>query len=172
MKRKSVLLAVILAAAFAASCVGGSESERRAKDTAQRADTSRSAEARPAPAQSQPDSHGHSATKGRVPAFQTAAEELKSLPQTLPPEKFVGKQRLGYQAVKEIPQTIAQLPCFCHCDEGFGHKSLHSCFEDDHASHCAVCIDEALMAYQLEKEQKLTPAQIRERIVARYSSGQ
>lgn len=107
-----------------------------------------------------------------MPAFQTAAEELKNLPPTLPPEKFTGEQRLGYQAVKKIPQTIAQLPCFCHCDEGFGHKSLHSCFVDDHASHCAVCIDEALMAYQMQREQGLAPAQIRERIVARYSSGQ
>lgn len=44
-----------------------------------------------------------------VPAFQTAAEEFKNLPPTLPPEKFAGRQRLGYQAVKEIPRTTAQL---------------------------------------------------------------
>lgn len=158
-----------MVAVFAASCTGGSESERRSKEAAQRADSAQPA-ARPAPAR--PDPYGHGAAGGRVPAFQTAAEELKNLPPTLLPEKFAGKQRLGYQAVKEIPQTIAQLPCFCHCDEGFGHKSLHSCFVDDHASHCAVCIDEALMAYQMQKEQGLTAPQIRERIVARYSSGQ
>ena len=68
-----------------------------------------------------------------------------------------------------IPQTIAQMPCYCHCDRGMGHKSLYSCFEDDHAAHCAVCVNEALLALKLEKEQKLTPAQIRETIVAQYS---
>ena len=171
MKRTSALLGLILAAAFAASCSGASESERRSKGASQRAETSQQP-ARPAPAQSRPDPHAHGDTGGRVPAFQTAAEELKNLPPTLTPEKFAGRQRLGYQAVREIPQTIAQLPCFCHCDEGFGHKSLHSCFVDDHASHCAVCIDEALMAYQMQKEQGLTAPQISERIVARYSSGQ
>ena len=72
-------------------------------------------------------------------------------------------------AVRQIPMTIAQLPCYCHCDEGFGHKSLYSCFEDEHAAHCAVCVNEALLALTLEK-QKLSPAEIRERIVAQYSA--
>ncbi len=92
------------------------------------------------------------------------------MPPTLPPQQFTGKQRLGYEAVRAIPETIAQLPCYCHCDEGFGHKSLHSCFVDDHAAHCAVCIDEALMAYKMEKEEKLKPEQIRERIIAYYGA--
>ena len=72
--------------------------------------------------------------------------------------------------MKEIPRTIAQLPCYCHCDKGFGHKSLYTCFEDDHAAHCAVCVDEALLAYRLEKDEKLKPEQIRERIIAHYSA--
>jgi hypothetical protein len=49
-----------------------------------------------------------------------------------------------------------------------GHKSLYSCYEDDHASHCATCINEALLALKLEKEQKLSPAQIRDRIVQEF----
>ncbi len=76
--------------------------------------------------------------------------------------------RDAYRAVREIPQTIAQMPCYCHCDRGMGHKSLYSCFEDDHASHCAVCVNEALLTLKLEKEQKLTPAQIRDRIVEQF----
>ena len=52
---------------------------------------------------------------------------------------------------REAPQLIAQLPCYCYCDRGFGHKSLHSCFVDDHAAQCAVCVDEALLAYNLQK---------------------
>lgn len=91
-----------------------------------------------------------------------------ALPPTLAPDKFPGKTRQAYQSAKEIPQTLAQLPCYCHCDRGMGHKSLHSCFEDDHAAHCDVCVNEALMAYQLQKR-GLTPAQIREQIIAKYS---
>ena len=120
------------------------------------------------------DSHdGHShGEPGRVPAFQKTVAELNSLPATLAPQRFAGKTRLAYQAVAQIPKTIAQLPCYCHCDEGFGHKSLHSCFVDDHASHCAVCVDEALLAYKLQTEGGLKPEQIRERIVAQYGAAQ
>ena len=118
--------------------------------------------------------HNHSpdaSTSGAqtVPAFFKVPPSKSSLAATLEPEKFTGPTREAYRAVREIPVTIAQLPCYCHCDKGFGHKSLYSCFEDDHAAHCATCVNEALLALKLEKEQKLTPAQIRETIVAQYS---
>jgi hypothetical protein len=116
--------------------------------------------------QSQADSH-HG--EQRVPAFYESAPS--TLPSVLPSEKFIGKTRAAYMAVSEIPETIAQLPCYCHCDEAHGHKSLHSCFETTHAASCAVCVDEALLAYRLQKQEKLTPAQIRERIVRQYSAG-
>jgi hypothetical protein len=116
------------------------------------------------------DTHGDHASGPRVPAFQTDLASLKNLGATLAPEKFVGKTKAAYKAVREIPRTIAQLPCYCECDRGFGHTSLYSCYEDDHASHCAVCVDEALLAYRLEKEEKLKPEQIRERIIAQYST--
>jgi|GEM_PF-449024 len=116
------------------------------------------------------DSHeGHShGAPGRVPRFAATAADLKNLPPVLPASQFTGLTRMAYAAVKEIPQTIAQLPCYCHCDEGFGHKSLQTCFVDDHAAHCAVCVEEALLAYKLQKEERLSPAQIRERIIAQY----
>jgi hypothetical protein len=117
-----------------------------------------------------PDAHeGHShGEPGRVPSYAKTSADLKNLPPVLPASQFTGMTRMAYAAVKEIPQTIAQLPCYCHCDEGFGHKSLQTCFTDDHASHCAVCVEEALLAYKLQKEERLTPAQIRERIIAQY----
>ena len=102
----------------------------------------------------------------RVPAFEVAPTRA-SLAPTLDPENFTGLTRDAYRAVRQIPVTIAQLPCYCHCDEGFGHKSLYSCFEDTHAAHCDVCVREALLALALEK-QKLTPVEIRERIVVQY----
>jgi hypothetical protein len=109
-------------------------------------------------------------TKPTVPAYQTA-QDAKHLGPTLDPAQFFGKAREAYQVAKRIPQTLAQLPCYCHCDKSFGHKSLHTCFEDDHASHCAVCVDEALLAYQLQQEERLSPEQVREKIVEKYSEG-
>jgi hypothetical protein len=103
-----------------------------------------------------------------VPAYYETAPSRASLGATLPPEKFTGLTREAYRAVREIPVTIAQLPCYCHCDRGMGHKSLYSCFEDDHAAHCAVCVNEALVALKLEKQEKLNAPQIRERIVAQF----
>ncbi len=120
-----------------------------------------------------PAAHNHAtetpATQAKdIPAYLEVAPSRASLRPTLPPEQFFGPAREAYRAVRQIPVTIAQLPCYCHCDRGFGHKSLYSCFEDDHASHCAVCVNEALLALRLEKEEKLTPAQIRDQIVAQY----
>ncbi|MFN2512921.1 MAG: CYCXC family (seleno)protein [Pyrinomonadaceae bacterium] len=111
----------------------------------------------------------HAASPSRVPAFQSASE-AKTLKATLSPTQFVGKTRDAYKAAQQIPEILAQLPCYCHCDEGFGHKSLHSCFEDDHAAHCAVCVDEALLAYQLKNQQKLGPEEIRQIIIGKYSA--
>lgn len=107
-------------------------------------------------------------TPSRVPAYVTDGKALAALGPTLPPEQFFGKAREAYQIVREIPQTIAQLPCYCYCDEGFGHKSLYTCYESDHSAHCATCVQEALLAYRLQKEQGLSPAQIRERIIQEF----
>lgn len=103
-----------------------------------------------------------------MPAFFEKAPSRSSLGPTLEPEKFTGVVRDAYRVAREIPQTLAQLPCYCHCDRGMGHKSLHSCYEDEHAASCATCINEALLARKLEKEQKLTPAQIRDKIVEQF----
>jgi hypothetical protein len=114
-----------------------------------------------------PQQHSYSADA--VPAHYETTPSAGSLAPTLPPENFKRLIRDAYKAVGEMPQTIAQLPCYCHCDEGFGHKSLQSCFVDDHAAHCDICVKEALAAYKLQK-QGLTAPQIRERIIAEYSS--
>jgi hypothetical protein len=124
----------------------------------------------PAAKQNAMAQHNHSPAQSaikHVPAYQMAPVRA-SLGPTLDPEKFTGMTRDAYRAAKQIPMTLAQLPCYCHCDEGFGHKSLYSCYEDDHAAHCAVCINEALLALSLDR-QKLSPAEIRQRIIQQYS---
>lgn len=115
--------------------------------------------------------HSHTAM-AKVPAYYKAAPQVNTLPPTLSPDLFTGNKRLAYQAAKEIPQTLAQLPCYCHCDKGHGHKSLHSCFESEHGENCGICMGEALMAYQLEKRTKLSAAEIREQIIAAYGTAE
>ncbi len=114
------------------------------------------------------DVHSPQASAKRVPAFNETPPS--ALPPTLAPDKFTGKTFAAYKAVREIPNTIAQLPCYCYCDEAHGHKSLHSCYENEHASGCAVCVDEVLMAYQLEKQKGLKPSEIRKLIIEKYAA--
>ena len=156
-----VLLAIIAVLTLAAAAT---VAWQRSRDTLPAPTT-----AAPAPRTQSPSAHaGHNHDNARVPAFQNTVAP-GSLPATLAPERFVGQVRLAYQAVREIPETIAQLPCYCYCDEGFGHKSLHTCFVDDHAAGCAVCVEEALLAYRLQTQEGLSPEQIRERIITQYS---
>jgi hypothetical protein len=156
--RKKIVIAVLLLAAAGAAVL----TLRPGQTT-----PTRIVNSQPVPAPSHAPSHA-TAGAARVPAHYETTPAAGSLAPTLPPEKFKGLTRDAYSAVAEMPQTIAQLPCYCHCDEGFGHKSLQSCFVDEHAAHCAVCVEEALAAYKLRK-QGLTAPQIRERIVAQYS---
>ncbi len=54
------------------------------------------------------------------------------LTKTLDPNLIKGEDRKGYQIAKEIPEILAQLPCFCGC-EAMGHDNLLDCFVDEHA---------------------------------------
>ena len=106
----------------------------------------------------------------RVPAYQSSAQSLATLAPTMRPEVFEGNVRRAYQVALEIPQTLAQLPCYCHCDRSQGHKSLHSCFIDEHGANCGICMNEAFVAYRLEKQQRLNVQQIREQIIKDFGS--
>lgn len=112
---------------------------------------------------------GDYAATGRIPAYYETVPDISSLPPTLPPEIFTGNKKLAYQAAKEIPEVLAQLPCYCHCDRGHGHKSLHSCFESEHGENCGICIGEALTAHSLQKR-GATVTEIRKQIIAAYGS--
>jgi hypothetical protein len=86
----------------------------------------------------------------------------------LSPALFVGKTETAYRVAEEISDVIDQLYCYCECDKHSGHRSLLSCFTDNHAANCAVCQDEALDAAKMKK-QGHTMAEIRSRIDAKYS---
>ena len=55
------------------------------------------------------------------------------LPRTLDPRLFRGKAKRAYQIAKEIPEVLAQIPCFCEC-EPYGHENLLDCFIDRHGA--------------------------------------
>jgi hypothetical protein len=87
---------------------------------------------------------------------------------TLSPAYFTGKAAKAYMAAREIPEVLDSLYCYCDCEKNFGHKSLLSCYVDQHAKYCSVCIDEALMAYEMHKEGKST-LEIRRQVDKRFS---
>lgn len=65
---------------------------------------------------------------------------------TLDPERFTGQTKLAYAAAREVPGLLAQLPCYCGCMSGFGHKNNLDCFHDEHGVECSMCQTIALDA--------------------------
>lgn len=55
----------------------------------------------------------------------------------------------AYRAAGQIPDILDKLYCYCECELHGGHKSLKSCFTDDHGANCDICIEEALLAKEL-----------------------
>jgi len=108
----------------------------------------------------------------RVPAFNPAppAKGVKLAP-ILTKGQLWGNndqnlfQSHSYELAAKIPNVIYQLPCYCYCDRGMGHKSLHSCFEGTHGAQCSTCMKELYYAYQMTQQHK-TAAQIRKGIIA------
>ena len=163
MKKNWLLIGGVVVLLLAAVLIVNSARDNQSPSTEARSAATQSQSAQPT------HNHAPSASAHSIPAHFEVPPSRESLGPTLDPEKFTGLPRDAYRAAREIPVTLAQIPCYCHCDQEFGHKSLYSCFQDEHASHCDVCVREALLALKLEKEQKMTPAQIREMIIAQYS---
>jgi hypothetical protein len=58
----------------------------------------------------------------------------------------------AYEIARKYPATLDRLHCFCECQESpkFKHKTLLTCFTDEHAAGCGICIKEALLAAELK----------------------
>jgi uncharacterized membrane-anchored protein YhcB (DUF1043 family) len=162
MKKVLILFVVLLGIAIAAATM-----RQTPQDTVNK--SQRTLDGQQQRMQEQQRQQASTSATPRVPAHFKDAKSAQPLAPTLDPQQFFGQARAAYQVAREIPETLAQLPCYCYCDEGHGHKSLHTCFEDDHSSMCAVCVSEALTAYKLQKEDGLTPAEVRERIIEQFS---
>ena len=73
-------------------------------------------------------------------------------------------QTHAYELAAKIPKVIYQQPCYCHCDRGMGHNSLHSCFSGTHGAQCGTCMQELYYTYQMNKQGK-TAREIRAGII-------
>jgi hypothetical protein len=89
---------------------------------------------------------------------------------TLNPELFQGETHQAYLVAQQHPELLAQLDCYCGCEQHEGHKNLLDCFRTNHAATCATCTGEAVTAGQLYENG--TPVeQIREMLRQRYAHG-
>ncbi len=64
---------------------------------------------------------------------EKSVDPKTGLPKTLDPNLFMGNAKAAYRVAKEIPNVLAQMPCFCEC-ERYGHKNLLDCFVDNHGA--------------------------------------
>jgi hypothetical protein len=106
-----------------------------------------------------------------VPHFNAAPPvDAKKLPAILTKDQLWGGnaqfayQTHAYELAAKIPKVIYQQPCYCYCDRGMGHTSLHSCFSGTHGAECGTCLKELYYTYTMFKQGK-TARQIRAGII-------
>ena len=75
----------------------------------------------------------------------------------------------AYAAARSAPQVLDGVFCYCRCAKNFGHRSLLTCFESDHGSHCDICMGEAMLATELAAQGN-SLVQIRRAIDQRFGS--
>lgn len=86
---------------------------------------------------------------------------------TQDPELYRGDIRQAYIVARDHPELLAQLDCYCGCEQNEGHKNLLDCFRTNHGASCDICMGEAVTAGQMLAQG--TPVdQIREALRARY----
>jgi hypothetical protein len=85
------------------------------------------------------------------------------------PLRYAGYPRIAevYEMAAQIPQVLDGLYCHCDCSLHSDHRSLLTCFQDDHGAACDVCLTEAALAYRMIGEGK-SLKQIRKAVDALY----
>jgi hypothetical protein len=105
-----------------------------------------------------------------VPHFNAAPAKGDKLEPILDKDQLWGEnaqfpyQRHAYELAAKIPKVIHQQPCYCYCDRGMGHTSLHSCFSGTHGAQCGTCLKELYYSYTMHTRGK-TARQIRAGII-------
>ena len=106
-----------------------------------------------------------------VPHFNSAPPAKgEDLPPILTKDQLWGGnaqypyQTHAYELAAKIPKVIYQQPCYCYCDRGMGHTSLHSCFSGTHGAVCSTCLKELYYTYSMNKQGK-SSREIRDGII-------
>jgi hypothetical protein len=89
---------------------------------------------------------------------------------TLSPDLFQGETQQAYLVAQQHPELLAQLHCYCGCEQHEGHKNLLDCFRDNHGAGCATCVGEAVTAGQLA-DSGMPVDQIYKSLRERYGHG-
>ncbi len=72
--------------------------------------------------------------RGEVPPYHESAAAARPFPRLVPAAYFRNPiVARAYEVAAEIPEVIAQQPCYCKCDK-FGHRSLLDCYASDHGA--------------------------------------
>jgi hypothetical protein len=87
---------------------------------------------------------------------------------TMEPAAFDGDAKQAYIVARQHPELLAQLDCYCGCEQHEGHKSLLDCFRTRHGAGCDTCIGEAVTAGKLA-EGDMPVEQIRQALHDRYA---
>ncbi|MBF0169826.1 MAG: hypothetical protein HQK87_01845 [Nitrospinae bacterium] len=76
----------------------------------------------------------------------------------------------AYAAARAIPETLDRIYCYCHCalNPRFKHKSLLTCYVDDHGAGCGICMRQALAAQEMKK-QGIAPEEMARRFAEQYA---
>src|SRR5579863_3605664 len=101
-------------------------------------------------------------------ASAQSADSSKSL--TLDPNMFEGRTRQAYLVAQQHPDLLAQMDCYCGCEQHEGHKNLLDCFRTNHGAGCATCVGEAVTAGKLA-DGGMPVQQIRDALRQRYATG-
>jgi hypothetical protein len=102
--------------------------------------------------------------------MRASADSASSNRLTLDPDLFQGETHAAYLVAQQHPELLAQLDCYCGCEQHEGHKNLLDCFRTNHAATCATCTGEAVTAGQLYENG--TPVdQIHAILSQRYAHG-
>src|ERR1700739_1686207 len=83
--------------------------------------------------------------KMRAPTDAAAASDNL----TLNPDLFQGETRAAYLTAQKHPDLLAQLDCYCGCEQHEGHRNLLDCFRSNHGVSCATCNGERVNGGEL-----------------------
>jgi hypothetical protein len=87
-------------------------------------------------------------------AHHPAPREGLTAADVAPPSRYADYPRIAevYAMAAQIPHVLDGVYCHCDCSKHSDHRSLLTCFQDDHGAACDVCLTEASLAFRMVGE--------------------